>query len=326
MKTIAIELNHVVRNVNKQILKYYQKDINPELDIDNIDEKDDVFKYATFDSHRDRNEFVYIDYPYEIFGCAKPMDKNLPTKINNWLASLTNEEDETYKVIYYSFNEEALTIQSTYFFLSKIGTRVREVLFPYTPNEIIDRADVIITSNSSIIDHANGSYTKVILINRPTNKDVKDKAFLSYDSLTDLIDDKEFLIKLKKPLTFEPIMGKDMRISDLNTIINKDIPSLQGEDYAKWKGSFDVDIDTPHWRHYEMINDVGGIVAFYDGEKVIAKFFEGDDDNYWVDNLNLMLDSYWVKPYKEALERMYKWLEDNCEKEEFGYKDIKNNK
>lgn len=324
MITIAIELNHVVRNVNKQILKYYQKDIKPELDVDNIDEKDDVFKYATFDSKRDRNEFVYIDYPYEIFGCAKPMDKDLPTKINNWLTSLANEEDEVYNVIYYSLNEEALTIQSSFFFLSKIGTRVREVLFPYTPNEIIDRADVIITSNSSIIEHANGSYTKVILINRPTNKDVKDKAFLSYDSLTDLIDDKEFLTKLKKPLTIEPIMGKDMRVSDLNTIINKDIPALQGEDYAKWKKSFDVDIDTPHWRHYEMVNDVGGIVAFYDGEKVIAKFFEGDDDNYWVDNLNLMLDSYWVKPYKEALERMYKWLEANCEKEdEFSYKCLK---
>lgn len=326
MITIAIELNHVVRNVNKQILKYYQKDINPELDIDNIDEKDDVFKYAKFDSHRDRNEFVYIDYPYEIFGCAKPMDKDLPTKINNWLASLANEEDEAYNVIYYSLNEEALTIQSTYFFLSKIGTRVREVLFPYTPNEIIDRADVIITSNSSIIDHANGSYTKAILINRPTNKDVKDKAFLSYDSLVDLIDDKEFLTKLKKPLTVEPIMSKDMRMSDLNTIINKDIPALQSEDYAKWKDSFDVDIDTQNWRHYEMVSDIGGIVAFEDREKVVVKFFGGDDDRYWVDNLNLMLDSYFVKPYKEALERMFDWLEANCEKEEFGYKGLKNNK
>ena len=198
MITIAIELNHVVRNVNKQILKYYQKDINPELDIDNIDEKDDVFKYAKFDSNSDRNEFVYIDYPYEIFGCAKPMDKNLPTKINNWLASLTNEEDETYKVIYYSLNEEALTIQSTYFFLSKIGTRVREVLFPFEPKEIIDRADVVITSNSSIIDEANGSNAKVVLINRPTNKDAKDKTFLSYDSLADLINDSDFLKKINK--------------------------------------------------------------------------------------------------------------------------------
>ena len=197
MITIAIELNHVVRNVNKQILKHYQKDINPELDIDNIDEKDDAFKYATFDSSRDRNEFVYIDYPYEIFGCAKPMDKNLPTKINNWLVDLTNEEDETYRVIYYSLNEEALTIQSSFFFLSKIGTRVREVLFPLDPKEIIDKTDVVITSNGSIIDVANGSNAKVVLINRPTNKDVKDKAFLSYDSLVDLIDDKEFLKKIK---------------------------------------------------------------------------------------------------------------------------------
>ena len=197
MITIAIELNHVVRNVNKQILKYYQKDINPELDIDDIDEKDDVFKYATFDSIRDRNEFVYIDYPYEIFGCAKTMDKDLMTKINNWLVDLTNEEDETYRVIYYSLNEEALTIQSSFFFLSKIGTRVREVLFPLDPKEIIDKADVVITSNGYIIDAANGSNAKVVLINRPTNKDVKDKAFLSYDSLVDLIDEKEFLKKIK---------------------------------------------------------------------------------------------------------------------------------
>ena len=198
MITIAIELNHVVRNVNKQILKYYQKDIKPELDVDNIDEKDDVFKYAEFDSKRDRNEFVYIDYPYEIFGCAKPMDKNLPTKINNWLASLANEEDEAYNVIYYALNEEALTIQSSFFFLSKIGTRVREVLFPFEPKEIIDRADVVITSNSSIIDEANGSNAKVVLINRPTNKDAKDKAFLSYDSLADLINDSDFLKKINK--------------------------------------------------------------------------------------------------------------------------------
>lgn len=198
MKTIAIELNHVVRNINKQILKYYQKDINPELDIDNIDEKDDVFKYAVFDSKRDRNEFVYIDYPYEIFGCAKPIDKNLPTKINNWLASLTNEEDETYKVIYYSLNEEVLTIQSTYFFLSKIGTRVREVLFPFEPKDILDRADVIITADGSIIEKSKDTDTKIVLINRPTNKEFNDKAFLSYDSLSDLINDSDFLKKINK--------------------------------------------------------------------------------------------------------------------------------
>ena len=53
MITIAIELNHVVRNVNKPDFKsIIKKDIKPELDIDNIDEKDDVFKYAKFDSKK----------------------------------------------------------------------------------------------------------------------------------------------------------------------------------------------------------------------------------------------------------------------------------
>lgn len=198
MITIAIELNHIVRNVNKQILKYYQRDFKPELDLETINEKDDVFKTAVFDSRRSRNEFIYLDYPYEIFGCANPMEKNLPTKINNWMSEMTNVEDECFKIIYYSLNEEALTIQSTYFFLSKIGTRVREVIFPFEPKEIIEKADVIITSNKSIFEIAKDSDSKVVLINRPTNEDIKEKAFLNYDSLKDIIDDEEFLNKIRK--------------------------------------------------------------------------------------------------------------------------------
>ena len=37
--TIGIELNHVVRNINRQMLKYYSKDIDPSLDIEEIDDK-----------------------------------------------------------------------------------------------------------------------------------------------------------------------------------------------------------------------------------------------------------------------------------------------
>ena len=198
MITRAIELNHVVRNVNKQILKYYQRDFKPELDLETVDEKDDVFKTAVFDSRRSRNEFIYLDYPYEIFGCANPMEKNLPTKINNWMSEMTNVEDECFKIIYYSLNEEALTIQSTYFFLSKIGTRVREIIFPFEPKEIIEKADVIITSNKSVFEIAKDSDSKIVLINRPTNEDIKEESFLNYNSLKDIIEDEEFLNKIRK--------------------------------------------------------------------------------------------------------------------------------
>ena len=42
--TIGIELNHVVRNINRQMLKYYSKDIDPSLDIEEIDDKEDVLE------------------------------------------------------------------------------------------------------------------------------------------------------------------------------------------------------------------------------------------------------------------------------------------
>lgn len=194
MIKIAIELNHVLRNVNKQILKYYQKDINPELDLDEIDEKDDVFKYADFDSRRSRNEFIYIDYPYEIFGCAKTMTKNLPTEMNNWLSELTNYEDDEVYVYFYSLEEEALTIQSTYFFLSKIGTRVRKVVFPQNIDELKGECDVIITANNEVIERFAGDKDVYkILINRPTNADSKEKADKNYDLLSDILGDNELL-------------------------------------------------------------------------------------------------------------------------------------
>ena len=117
MIRIGIELNNVIRNVNKQILKYYQKDIKSELDIDDIDEKDNPFKYCAFNSPTEKSEFIYIDYPYEIFGCAKTMSKELPTLMNNWLAELTNYEDDDVEISFFSLNEESLTIQSSYFFL-----------------------------------------------------------------------------------------------------------------------------------------------------------------------------------------------------------------
>ena len=192
MIKIGIELNGVIRNVNKQILKYYQKDVDPSIDLDEIDEKDDVFKYAKFDSNKSKNEFIYIDYPYEIFGCAKTIDKDLPVEINNWMVEMTNREDEEFMIVYYSLNEEYLTIQSSYFFLSKIGTRVREVFFPRDINEIWNRCDVVITANDDVLK-AKPSDKKSVKIINTVNKDSDVKGDFEYESMTDIIKDNKFL-------------------------------------------------------------------------------------------------------------------------------------
>lgn len=198
MITIGVELNHVVRNINKQIIKYYAKEYAPDVDPDDIDDREDVLKtFAKFDSKYERNNFIFIDYPYEIFGCANTMEKKLAVKITNWLTDVSNIEDEDIRIIFYSMNEEAITIQSTFFFLSKIGTRVRKVIFPKSIEEVWEECDVVITARDEFFEKEIPEGKKVVLINRPFNKDCKDKAFLNYDNLSEIITDEEFFNKLK---------------------------------------------------------------------------------------------------------------------------------
>lgn len=193
MLTIGIELNHVIRNINKQILKYYAKEFDPSMDWEELDDRKDVIsEYTKFKSVIEKNNFIYIDYPYEIFGCANTVEKKLSVKITNWLSDITNIEEEDIRIVFYSLNEEALTIQSTFFFLSKIGSRVRKVFFPKNISEIWDECDVVITTNNELFENETPEGKKIVLINRDFNSKNKDKAFLNYNDLSELIDDNNF--------------------------------------------------------------------------------------------------------------------------------------
>lgn len=199
MLTIGIELNHVVRNINRQLLKYYAKEFDPTMDWDELDDKVDVFeKYLKFDSKYAKNNFIYIDYPFELFGSAQTMEKKLAVKMTTWLNEIENIEDEDIRIIFYSLDEDALTIQSTYFFLSKIGTRVRKVIFPKNLKEVWDECDVVITARNQFFDEEMPQSKKIVLINRDFNKENKDKAFLNYDNLSDVIADNNFFEKVRK--------------------------------------------------------------------------------------------------------------------------------
>ena len=197
MITIAIELNHVIRNVNRQILKYYAKEFDPSMEWEDLDDKVDIFeKYLKFDSKYQKNNFIYVDYPYEIFACSMTVEKKLAPKITNWLSEITNIEDEDIRVIFYSLDEDALTIQSTYFFLSKIGTRVRKVIFPLSIEELWNECDVVITTRNEFFEKEIPNGKRVILINREYNEKNKNNAFLNYDNLSDIIEDKEYFNKI----------------------------------------------------------------------------------------------------------------------------------
>ena len=106
-------------------------------------------------------------------------------------------EDEDIRIIFYSLDEDAITIQSSFFFLSKIGSRVRKVIFPKSLEEVWQECDVVITARNEFFEKETPEGKKVVLINREVNEKNKDKAFLNYDNLSEVIEDNNFFNKLK---------------------------------------------------------------------------------------------------------------------------------
>lgn len=196
MIRIGIELDNVLRNKNKQILKYYQRDIDPLLDIEALEGEENIFdKYDFFDSEKAKRKFLYIDYPYEIFGCAEPMSKNLATQLNNWMEDIKNDEDNRYIVGIFGLMEEAIAMQSSYFFLSKCGFRVRSAYFPdenTEMDELWNNFDIIITNNEEICKSKPKEKVSV-LIGKNKQSGISD---FMYSSMSEALSDVEFLDKI----------------------------------------------------------------------------------------------------------------------------------
>lgn len=186
---IGIELNNVVRNINKQIVKYYKKDINRGFDDEKVDlNVVDIMNYLEFPSKKAQRVFLFEDYPFEVYGSAPQMDKDLSVKINRFLVELADEENPA-KLSFFSLKEKGLSIQSSYFFLSKIGSRIRETFFPKNASEVWDNYDIVITTSEEIVK-SKPEGKRVILVEKSDNKDAIAYADMVIHSLDELFHDK----------------------------------------------------------------------------------------------------------------------------------------
>jgi hypothetical protein len=112
-----------------------------------------------------------------------------------WTERLSDIEDDDVRLSFYSLEEGGLTIQATYFFLSKLGTRARKVFFPIKIDEVWEECDVVITANEKLFDNVPEG-KKIVLINREKNSKFRDRAQLNYDSLVELMNDNMFFSKI----------------------------------------------------------------------------------------------------------------------------------
>lgn len=154
MKRIGIEVNGVLRNTIDKIKQVYEKwYLN----------REDEFKYQitepitslnlldffTFPNGSDDvYEFLYQDFPMEIFGHAPSSEYSTFSDLNDFYLDFRDK----YDIIIVS-DEIGKSKPSTLFFLSKFGCLCETVKFysEQTVNSLWDNVDILITSNPSRI-------------------------------------------------------------------------------------------------------------------------------------------------------------------------------
>lgn len=193
MKRIALDINDTIRNNLLQFKNCYRKYIDPDCDVKVEDIASfnlmDTFKFETKTAF---NDFKYNDFAYELFARAEVMDKMLPYRLNDWLQNVMRDFDKELipEIFFFSPLEIGLSIQATYAFLSKIGCRCREMLFPIDSRKVWDRCDIMITANPNLLSEVPDGKV-AIKITAPYNKGVECE--YTFDSLMELVEDENDL-------------------------------------------------------------------------------------------------------------------------------------
>lgn len=191
---VAVDLNDVVRDYSRNFVKYFKKGINANFDETEIEfTTNDMQILLPFSSDEQYRRFVYDDYPFELYGKCPAVESNLPRELNKWTEFTLYDED--IDVMFVSPMESDLTIQSTYSFLAKIGSRVREVYFPVDSATVWDKCDVLITANPRFFGNKPDNKC-IVKVEKDYNTDCKGD--FSYASMMDVIEDKDFIEHITK--------------------------------------------------------------------------------------------------------------------------------
>ena len=151
---IAIDLNDVVRDFSNNFVKYYIEGYDHKFDLTDFEFwSNDLRAVFFFFFYNSYYNFVYNDYAFELFGKCGVCTRKLESELNDWTEKTIKEldTDEDIETMFVSTKEYGLSIGNTYFFLSKLGTKIREVYFPKDSITIWDKCDALITANPDLL-------------------------------------------------------------------------------------------------------------------------------------------------------------------------------
>ena len=188
-------LDDVIRSKTVRACEVYKRFKDPDLDLSTLDLSTNDLRVILGMDYDEYDKFMYEDYPFEIFANAPVTKKGVDKEMILWHIGLQDYEgtDEEIRLSLTNPYEFNASIGSTYFFLSRIATRIRDVYFPADSDEIWDNCDVLVTADPRFIREK--PYGKIcVKIEMPYNKDVD--ADITYKNLSEAFKDNDILDKI----------------------------------------------------------------------------------------------------------------------------------
>lgn len=199
---IGITIDGVVRDfITKFELvydKYYPvideetgENITIERDIKDLE----LLKYFNFsgdtveEKTTELNKFMYVDASLEIFGHAGEIKLNSVEHLNQ-LHNMIEDMGHTPIIISKELNNSK---PATLFFLSKLSSKVNNIIFVRDFDKKWDHVDILITANPTTLDTKPRSKVSIKVINH-YNKDCESDYTII--DLKELVDDKKILEKV----------------------------------------------------------------------------------------------------------------------------------
>lgn len=195
---IAIDLNDVLRAYTRNFAKVFKQEYDHTFDSETIEiTTNNLEKVFPFENKTEYNRFVYQDYPFELFGKCDAMTKETPASLTLWTNRIKDiDTEEPIDVMIVSAMEYGLSIQSSYFFLSKLGCKVREVYFPTDSLTIWDKCDVLVTANPKLLENKPEGKISIKIVADYNTENVADETFTNVcDFFADLNNVEKYLKK-----------------------------------------------------------------------------------------------------------------------------------
>lgn len=195
---IAIDLNDVIRDFTMNFAKYYSREYNKGFDLNDIEFwTNDLSAVLPFKTDRAYEKFTYEDFSYELFAKNPTATSNLGVELNEWYEKIVKniESEESIDIMIVSPMEYGLSIQCTLFFLSKIGTRFREIYLPTDSLTIWDKCDALITANPLLLDNKPENKVSIKIKTDYNNECESD---YTYSTLSVFLKNENNILKLLK--------------------------------------------------------------------------------------------------------------------------------